>query len=81
MRKFTKKDLAQYDGRNGKPVYVGYKGKVYDLSNSFLWRDGKHQAFHRAGADLTEALKRAPHTKEFIKKFPVVGILVNHVNE
>jgi len=34
-----------------------------------------------AGADLTEALKRAPHGEELIKKFPIVGILVNHVNE
>lgn len=56
-------------------------GKVYDLSNSFLWRSGRHQAFHRADTDLTEALKQAPHGEDLIKKVPVVGILVNCSNE
>lgn len=75
MRKFTEKELARYDGRNERPAYVGYKGKVYDISSSFLWKDGTHQVLHKAGVDLTAALKQAPHSEDVLKKFPVVGIL------
>ena len=75
MKEFTEKELAQYDGRNGKPAYVGYKGKVYDVSSSFLWKDGTHQVLHNAGVDLTAALEQAPHSEDVLKKFPVIGIL------
>lgn len=78
MRKFTQEELAKYDGRNGRPAYIGYKGKVYDVSESFLWKDGIHQVLHKAGMDLTNALKHAPHGEDVIKKFPVVGILVSN---
>jgi len=75
MKKFTEKELAQYDGKNGSPVYVGYKGKVYDVSSSFLWREGNHQVLHSGGVDLTGAVEKAPHSGEVLEKFPVVGIL------
>jgi predicted heme/steroid binding protein len=73
MRIFTIKELARYDGRRGI-AYVACEGKVYDVSQSFLWQKGKHQVIHRAGTDLTEALKGAPHGAELLEKFPVVGI-------
>ncbi len=75
MKEFTEEELAQYNGKNGNPVYVVYKGKVYDLSASFLWKDGTHQVLHRAGVDLTEALEQAPHGGDVLEKFPVVGVL------
>ena len=28
----TLEELKEYDGRDGRPVYVAYKGKIYDLS-------------------------------------------------
>ena len=46
MKEFSKEELARYDGKNGRPAYVAYKGKVYDLSDSFLWNDGNHQVLH-----------------------------------
>jgi predicted heme/steroid binding protein len=75
MKEFTEKELAKYNGKNGKPAYVAYKGKVFDVSTSFLWKDGEHQVLHEAGKDLTEALQQAPHGEEVLKKFPIVGIL------
>jgi len=36
MREFTEEELAQYNGKNGKPIYIAYKGKVFDVSTSFL---------------------------------------------
>ena len=76
MRTFTRKELAGYDGSGGI-AYIAYEGKVYDVSPSFLWQKGKHQVIHRAGADLTEALKSAPHGPELLARFPVVGRLAN----
>ncbi|HBR10156.1 cytochrome B5 [Candidatus Bipolaricaulota bacterium] len=74
MREFTKQELAQYDGRNGAPAFIAYKGKVYDLSSSFLWQKGNHQVLHQAGIDLTAALNTAPHGADLLAKFPVIGI-------
>ena len=75
MKEFTEKELAQYNGRNGKPAYIGYNGKVYNVSSSFLWKNGTHQVLHKAGEDLTAALEQAPHSEDVLKKFPVVGTL------
>jgi predicted heme/steroid binding protein len=75
VKEFTEEELIQYNGKNGNPVYVVYKGKVYDVSTSFLWKDGTHQVLHTAGVDLTEALEQAPHGGDALEKFPVVGIL------
>ncbi len=76
MRTFTRDEIAQYDGKSGRPTYVAYEGKVYDLTGSFLWRTGRHQARHFAGQDLTDALADAPHGPELLDRFPVVGVLV-----
>ena len=32
MKKFTVDELRGFDGKAGRPAYVGYKGKVYDVS-------------------------------------------------
>jgi predicted heme/steroid binding protein len=76
LKKFTKKQLAEYNGKNGKPVYVAYKGKVYDLSGSDLWSDGDHQGLHEPGADMTKDIEDAPHDPDELDKFPIVGELV-----
>jgi len=35
-KKFTLNELKQYDGRDGRSAYIAYKGKVYDVTESFL---------------------------------------------
>jgi predicted heme/steroid binding protein len=75
MKVVTKEMVAQYNGKNGNPAYVIYKEKVYDVSASFLWKDGTHQVLHNAGVDLTNALEQAPHGGDVVEKFPVVGII------
>lgn len=75
MKEFTEEELAQYDGKNGNLVYVAYKGKVYDVTESFLWRNGIHQVLHNAGVDLTDALEQAPHRDDVFEKFPVIGVI------
>jgi predicted heme/steroid binding protein len=69
------KELAQYNGKDGAPAFIAYNGKVYDVSSSFLWRNGKHQVLHNAGEDLTDSLEQAPHGADLLERFPVVGML------
>jgi predicted heme/steroid binding protein len=73
LKEYTLKELAEYNGKNGK-TYVAYQGKVYDVSNSDLWKGGIHKG-HTAGKNLTEELNKSPHGPEIIKGFPVVGTL------
>ncbi|WP_455285027.1 cytochrome b5 domain-containing protein [[Eubacterium] cellulosolvens] len=75
MKEFTEEELARYNGKNGLPAYAAFNGKVYDLSGSFLWKDGNHQVLHNAGADLSAGMEQAPHGGDVLERFPVVGIL------
>jgi len=74
MCKFSKEELAKCNGKNGAPAYVAYEGKVYDVSDSFLWQNGRHQVSHEAGADGTDGLEKAPHGPELLLRYPLVGI-------
>lgn len=78
LKKFTVKQLEEYNGKDGKPVYVAYQGKVYDLSESGLWAEGEHMASHNAGKDITEEIDLAPHGEEVLNRKSVkfVGTLV-----
>jgi predicted heme/steroid binding protein len=42
-REFTPEQLEQYDGKEGRPAYIAYKGKVYDVTDNYLWTNGNHQ--------------------------------------
>jgi predicted heme/steroid binding protein len=76
LRKFTLKELAEYNGQGGKPAYIAYKGKVYDVSASSFWLDGDHLGTHQAGKDLTEDLEVAPHGDETLERTKLVGMLI-----
>ncbi len=76
LRKFTVEELKEYDGQNGKPVYVAYEDKVIDVSASKLWKNGQHMRLHHAGEDLTLELAKAPHDASVLGRFPQVGILL-----
>lgn len=75
MRQFTLDQLRLFDGKNGAPAYIACQGYVYDVTQSFLWQGGRHQALHTAGKDLTQALDQAPHGRDLLDRFPVIGIL------
>lgn len=76
LRKITSKELEEYNGKNGKPVYIAFKGKVYDVSESNFWRGGEHMGLHQAGKDITEELELAPHMEEVLERVKLVGELI-----
>jgi predicted heme/steroid binding protein len=76
-RKFTLKELKKYDGKDGRPAYIAYNGKVYDVTESYIWIGGEHQGQHEAGKDLTEELAQAPHSEEMLDNVKLIGILVS----
>jgi len=78
MLEITLDELAQFNGRSGAPAYITFQGKVYDVSRSFLWQEGRHQVAHMAGKDLTGELKAAPHGAAMLERVPLIGRLVEH---
>jgi predicted heme/steroid binding protein len=75
QQKFTLEELAKYDGKNGNPAYIAYKGKVYDVSDSSFWLEGDHLGAHQAGKDLTAEMELAPHGTENLDRVKLVGEL------
>jgi predicted heme/steroid binding protein/uncharacterized membrane protein len=75
MKEFDAEELAGYNGENGNPVYVAYRGNVYDVSDSKLWRSGMHMKRHHAGKDLTTDIQAAPHKPDVLERYPKVGII------
>jgi predicted heme/steroid binding protein/uncharacterized membrane protein len=79
QRKFTRAELATFHGEDGRPAYVAFKGMVFDVSMSKLWRGGMHMKRHVAGQDLTEEILGAPHDLDVLDRFPRVGVLVDEI--
>lgn len=72
----TLEDLASCDGQKGRPAYFAFEGKIYDATQSHLWKQGVHMGRHNAGSDLTEQLALAPHGREKVTAMRTVGELV-----
>jgi predicted heme/steroid binding protein len=75
MQGYTKQQLALRNGQDKPEIWVAFNGLIYDLSESRLWRNGKHYE-HWAGQDLTDELKDAPHTEEVFRKFKAIAKLI-----
>lgn len=73
----TAEQLASYDGKEGRPAYFGFEGRLYDATASRLWKQGVHMGRHNAGMDLTEALNLAPHGPDKVLAMPEMGILLD----
>lgn len=70
----TRRKLSLCNGTDRYEIWIAYEGLVYDVTESRLWRGGKHYE-HWAGQDLTLELKDAPHTTEVFKRYPLIGKL------
>ena len=69
---YSRNQLALHNGQDKIEIWVAYKGLIYDVSDSRLWKRGQHYE-HWAGQDLTSELADAPHTENVFDKFKVVG--------
>lgn len=74
MKRYSKAQLALRNGQDREEIWVAYEGKIYDVTESRLWRNGKHYE-HWAGQDLTDELSDAPHTAQVFEKFEAIGEL------
>jgi len=75
-RELTPEQLFPFDGKEGRPAYIAYKGIIYDITSSRLWKNGQHMMKHHAGTDLSEMLKQAPHGDDKVLAMPQVGMCV-----
>jgi len=71
---YTLQQLALRNGQDKDEIWIAYKGIIYDVTESRMWRNGKHYE-HWAGQDLTPELEDAPHTDAVFKKFSIIGEL------
>jgi hydroxylamine dehydrogenase len=74
-QEMSSQTLPSFDGKEGRRGIVAVQGKLYEVTDSRLWRDGVHLRQHQAGQDLTAALKGAPHGTEVLAKVPMIGEL------
>ena len=75
-RQITEDELRKCDGQEGRPAWVAFQGKVYDVSASQRWPGGTHMRRHQGGRDLTSEFAAAPHDEKVFQRFPIVGTLV-----
>jgi predicted heme/steroid binding protein/uncharacterized membrane protein len=75
MNIFDPESLARNNGKEGRPAFIAYKGRIVDVSASNLWKTGTHMNRHPAGRDLTADIGAAPHGPEVLDRYPQVGTL------
>ena len=75
MKEIDTESLAELNGHDGKPAYIAYQGKVFNVSGSKLWKDGLHMKLHRAGRDLSAEFEAAPHGEEVLERYPQAAVL------
>ena len=74
LPEYTISQLALRNGQDKEEIWCAYKGIIYDVGKSRMWRNGKHYE-HWAGQDLTHELKDAPHNENVFDKFKAVGVV------
>lgn len=70
----SRAQLALRNGQDKPEIWIAFKGNVYDVTLSKMWRNGMHYE-HWAGQDLTDELADAPHSEEVFVKWKVIGKL------
>jgi predicted heme/steroid binding protein len=74
LNSYTRSQLALRNGQDRPEIWVAFRGYIYDMTNSKLWKNGKHYE-HWAGQDLTAELADAPHSEKVFEKFTPIGLL------
>lgn len=66
FRTFTPRTLIEYNGQDGKPIYLAIRGRVFDVSHKahFYGPGGPYENF--AGRDATRGLAMGSFDKEML---------------
>lgn len=64
--------LMAFDGKGDVPAFIAFKGKIYDVGDLKLWKNGVHMK-HKAGHDLSDSIAKAPHGEEKLESLNIVG--------
>ncbi|MBU6193218.1 MAG: hypothetical protein RLZZ617_409 [Bacteroidota bacterium] len=72
---YTRSELALRNGQDRSEIWIAWEGKIFDVTGSRLWKNGKHYE-HWAGQDLTEELADSPHGRRVFEGREPIGILV-----
>ena len=75
MKEISSEELLPFDGKEGRPIYIAFGGKIYDVTKSPLWSKGLHMNRHPPGKDITGEISAAPHGTEVLERYPQVGFL------
>jgi len=76
-QEFNSGSISEFNGKNGKKCYVAVDGKVYDMSNFSLWRNGVHTSSNgqaTCGNELSSVMSKSPHGKSKLSIMPQVGL-------
>ncbi len=76
QKSYSKIELSLRNGQDKEEIWCSYKGIIYELTHSRLWKNGLHYE-HWAGQDLTDELKTAPHSESVFAKFKIIGKVEN----
>ncbi|AGR63634.1 cytochrome b5 domain-containing protein [Limosilactobacillus reuteri] len=77
MRSFTHNELAQYNGQEGRPAYIGVRGNVYDVSEVPEWKGAEIHG-NVFGHDLSDiTYQQAAKKYSPVSKLPIIGKLVD----
>ena len=72
---YTRSELALRNGQDRSEIWIAWEGKIFDVTGSRLWKNGKHYE-HWAGQDLTEELADSPHGRRVFEGREPIGVLV-----
>ena len=75
QRIFTIEELANYDGKDGKPAYVAVEGTVYDVTNNRTWAAATHFGLVSGKNHTQEFATCHAGQQSILQTLPVVGRL------
>lgn len=76
---YTRSELALRNGQDRPEIWIAWEGKIFDVTESRLWKNGKHYE-HWAGQDLTEELADSPHGRRVFEGREPIGFLEKKEN-
>lgn len=71
----TLEELAEFNGKNGKPAYVAVNGMIYDVTNNAAWAAATHFGL-TAGRDLTSEFASCHADQQILSQLKLIGKLV-----